>query len=233
MCLHGVIWAPYLAGEHLASCAGQQAQWCIWSAAETRAWLYRGHLAAGKGDKYTVREFETVELQHEPILFLKGISTLLKAWACTIEQEKLFVPTVRATRPSWWWVLQLPHLYLSTSAGFLVRAMTIVLEKRNISHVSPLTCSSDLHWLLKEISHDSEIGASSKTPTSWEHCGYLCRGRKKNLKTSIGNVNPSPISVRASSALALFPAGAGSSERNRHLTDPSWGFWWDYTRNVL
>lgn len=42
---------PYLAGGHRASCPCQLAQWCRWFAGERHASLYRGHLAAGKGDK--------------------------------------------------------------------------------------------------------------------------------------------------------------------------------------
>lgn len=180
-----------------------------------------------------VRLGNTAELQHEPILFPEGVNTLLKVKVRTFKQAKWFIPTVRITG------LPDGESYNSHASihehrsGFVVRAMTTVLKKTNQTNEKTP----------KHLTHFSSYlqqwpapAPQRNPPQQWDQSLlrdshqlgtqrlFLERKEKGNLKTSVGKVNPSPISVTASTALVLFPARAGSCEWNRHLTDPSRGF---------
>lgn len=180
-----------------------------------------------------VRLGNTGELQHEPIWFPKRVNALVKAWACTINQAKLFMPTVRTTGPSWWWVLQFLHWYPSTSVGFCGQGHDHCIKKKKNNIWTP----KHLTHFFSHLQQWPALAPQRNPRWQWHRCLLrdshqpgtqrlsLQRKEKRNLKTSVGKVNPSPISARASRALAQFPARAGSCEWNEHLADPSRGFW--------
>lgn len=110
----------------------------------------------------------------------------------------------------------------------------LYLKKTPNKHISSLTCSSDLHRLLKEIPRDSEIGATSETPTGWEHRGYFYRGRKRGIwKRALERLIPALFLSEPAAHLHRFqPERTPVNETGIPLILPGgFGSRWDYTRN--